>query len=97
MALMNMHANLLINLIILLKIHLSSQGHFYDDFNMFPPLVMHRAIEYHFCSPFGKLRPKWGLQVGEGVAHLQMGSKRRRKRNEAGRGRRIQGVGRDRR
>lgn len=58
MALMNMHANLLINLIILLKIHLSSQGHFCNDFNMFPPLVMHRAIGNRFCSPLGKLWPK---------------------------------------
>lgn len=58
MALMNMHANLLINLIILLKIHLSSQGHFCNDFNMFPPLVMHHAIGNRFCSPLGKLWPK---------------------------------------
>lgn len=60
MALMNMHANLLIKLIILLKIHLSSQGHFCNDFNMFLPLVMHCAIENHFCSPLGKLWPKRG-------------------------------------
>lgn len=88
MALMNMHANLLINLIILLKIHLSSQGHFCNDFNMFPPLVMHCAIENHFCSPLAKLRPKKG-----GREHLQM----RRRRDEAGRGRHIRGGERGRR
>ena len=82
MALMNMHANLLIKLIILLKIHLSSQGHFCDDFNMFLPLVMHGAIENHFCSPFGKLRPNGGIE------HLQT----RRRRVEAGRGQHIRGV-----
>ena len=83
MALMNMHANLLIKLIILLKIHLSSQGHFCDDFNMFPPLVMHGAIENHFCSPFGKVAAS-----ERGIEHLQM----RRRRHGAGRGQHIRGV-----
>ncbi len=43
-SLMNMHANLLIKLIILLKIHLSSKDFFCNDFNMFLSLVMLHAI-----------------------------------------------------
>ena len=62
MALMNMHANLLIKLIILLKIHLSSQGHFCNDFKMFQPLVMHGAIENHF----GPLFPNGLVEKGKG-------------------------------